>query len=318
MLGAVIATMLALSPAAQAPEPFCRPQPPYRETRMEAYQRIRGRYGFRTDRAYIRRLIRRGSVFTVDVERFPMTRRERRYVELRDRLIIGQRVYRYLRRRPNLDGGISIEDAWPRDPYILVRLTRDRAQHTRALKRLMRHPEWLRTRLVTVSERALTRLQDRIDYDAPERDGIHVVGSSPDIERGVVELELITERTDHLAYFRERYGPRIATTVIATELYSPGCRSLHDYAADGTTLTVGWEAGGQATFDHVEVAEHDDRVEVGVVVHEYDGVQTADSRREEAVVTLSRPLGDRRVVDATTGRRVPLRVRERPPALPAP
>ena len=89
MLGALLGAAIALSPGAQAAqEPFCRPQPERRETRMEAYQRIRGRYGFRTDRAYIRRLIRRGVRTGGIEENFPVTRREKRYVLLRDRLEI--------------------------------------------------------------------------------------------------------------------------------------------------------------------------------------------------------------------------------------
>jgi hypothetical protein len=303
VLGALLTAVIALAPSGQAAEPFCRP--PHQETRMEAYQRIRRRYGFRADVAYIRKLIRRG-VKTEDIEIFPVTRREKRYVELRDRIDLTDRASRYLHRRPELSGGISIEDAWPHDPYVLVRLTRERARHTRALRRLMRHPGWLRTKSVAVSERALGRLNDRIDYDAPERDGFYLAGSGPDIDRGVVEIELITKRTDHLAYFRERYGRRVATNVIATERYSPACQFLYDYVADGARLTVGWEAGGGATFDHVEVAERDDRVLIGVVAQVFNGPR-AGGASADATVTLSRPLGDRRVIDASTGRRVPRR-----------
>jgi hypothetical protein len=220
VLGALLGAAIALSPGAQAAqEPFCRPAP--RETRMQAYQRIRGRHGFRTDEPYIRSLIRRSLVFTVDVERFPMTRRERRYVQLRDRLHLGRRATRYLLRRPELDGGTSIEDGWPGDPYILVRLTRDRAKHQRALRRLARFPRQLQTKRVPLSERDLTRIQDRIDFKAAERDGFDVVSTAPDIDRSAVTIELITARTDHLAYFRERYGRHVVTEVVATERYSP-------------------------------------------------------------------------------------------------
>lgn len=303
MLGALLTAAIALTPGAQAQEPFCRPRPVHRTTRIEAYQEVRRRYGFRADAAYVRRLIRRGRL-TSDVEIFPVTKREKRYVELRDRLDLGARASRYLRRRPRLDGGVSIEDAWPRDPYILVRLTRDRARHTRALRRLARHPRLLRTRTVAVSERALGRLNDRIDFDAAERDGLVVVSSGPDIDTSTVELELITERTDHLAYFRERYGPHIATKVIATELYSAACTTVSDYVVDGTRLDVGYEAGGDVKLDHVEVTERGDRVEIGVVVQSYNGVQTLDSRTARTTVELSRPLGDRTVIDASTGERV--------------
>ena len=311
LLAATIA-MAAPGPATEAAQqPFCRPVRE-RPTRMQEYRRYRRMFGFRSDRAYVRRLIRRG-VYSGDILRIPVTPREKRYLRIRDRLDLSEAGYRYLRRRPAVDGGISIEDDWPRDPYLLVRVTRDRREHTRALRRLVPRPRLLRTKLVAISERALGRLQDRIDWEAAERDGFHVTTSAPDIDRSVVELELITKRTDHEAYFRERYGSHVSTRLIATELFSPACRNLHDYVADGARLTIGWEAGGSVEFDRVEVAEHDDRVVIGVVVQSYNGPQTADSRREDHMLTLSRPLGGRRVIDATTGERVRLRAPLRPP-----
>ena len=48
---------------------------------------------------------------------FPVTPCENRYLRLRDRLRLGPRVDRYLRRHPGLSGGVSIEDDWPREPY---------------------------------------------------------------------------------------------------------------------------------------------------------------------------------------------------------
>jgi len=78
---------------------------------------------------------------------------------------------------------------------------------------------------VPVSERALNRLAARIDAQAAERDGFVLSGWGPDIDRSVVMPELITKRTDHLAYFRERYGPRTDTKVIATEPHPPACRN---------------------------------------------------------------------------------------------
>jgi len=119
----------------------------------------------------------------------------------------------------------------------------------------------------------------------------------------------ITKRTDTARYLRGRYGPRVRTRVVATELFSPRCRNLIDQVADGTRLTIGWQAGGTVELDHIEVAEYDDRVEIGVVVQSYNGPQPADWRRADAVVELSRPLGEREVVDATTGRLVPRRAR---------
>ena len=84
-------------------------------------------------------LVRRGR-FAYDGW-IPVTRRARRYLRLRERLTLGTRAGRYLDRRPWLDGGTSIEDGWPGEPYMLVRDTRQRSKHTRALKR--RHPSAL-------------------------------------------------------------------------------------------------------------------------------------------------------------------------------
>ena len=313
MLGTLLAAAIALSPTAQATEPFCRPVPPEPpRTRIQDYQELRELYGLRTDAAYIRRLIRRGTFTkqTVDMDRFPATPREQRYIALRDHLDLGARAYRYLGRRPDLDGGTSIEDAFPHDPYLLVRLTHDRAKHTRALRRLVRFPRLLRTKTVALSYRDMERLAARIMKAGADRDGIRVTYAEPDIGTNTVQVSVITTRTDAAAYFRARYGPRVRTRVVATELYSLRCRSLHDYVPDGARLTIGWEAGGRVTLDHIEVAEYDDRVEIGVVVQSYNGVQTLESRRVDALVELSRPLGDREVVDATTGLDVPRRGRE--------
>lgn len=307
MLGMLLGAAIALSPAAQ--EPRCRPLPePPRPTLIARYQQIREERGFRHDRAYVRRLMRRG-IYSRGFDRFPVTRREKRYLEIRDRIGLGPRAERYLRRRPSLDGGISIEDAWPRDPYLLVRLTRDRARHTRALRRISSQPRRLRTKRVALSERALGRLQDRIAFRDAERDGFFIATTAPNIDTTTVDVEVITKRADATEYFRARYGPHVRAKVIATELYHLACTSIYDYRTgpDPAQLTIGWEAGGGARFDHVQVAESEDRVVLGVVVQAPNGPRTAELRREEAAVTLSRPLGDRAVVDATTGKAVPRR-----------
>ncbi len=259
MLGALLGAMIALSPAAQ--EPRCRPLPePPRPTLIARYQQIRDERGFRHDRAYVRRLMRRG-IYSRGFDRFP------------------------------------------------VRVTRDRAEHARAIRRLAQQPRRVRTKLVALSERALGRLQDRIDSEAAEGDGFFIATTSPNIDATTVDVEVITKRADAAEYFRSRYGPHVRAKVIATELYRPACTSIYDYRTgpDPAQLTIGWEAGGGAEFDHVQVAESDDRVVLGVVARVPNGPRTAELRREEAVVTLSRPLGDRAVVDATTGERVPRR-----------
>jgi hypothetical protein len=151
----------------------------------------------------------------------------------------------------------------------------------------------------------LRRIQDRIDFDAHEADGFHVSTTGVDIDANKVDIGLITKRTDHGEYFRARYGPHVRTFVFATELTSPECAEIVSYevATDGVTLTVRYTSGGGATFDRYELVEYDDRVEIGIVEQGPNGPRRADYREGVATVTLSRPLGARRVIDATTGRR---------------
>lgn len=304
MLGSVLLASVALIGGAQQPARFC-PQPvPEPPSRIERYMDARRGFGFRSDGAYVRKLIQRG-VWAYGGW-IPVTPREQRYLRLRDRLTLGARAHRYLRRRPNLSGGVSIEDDWPRGPYVLVRLTRGRAKHTRALKALARFPRNLRTVRVRISERALRRIQDRIDFDAHEADGFHLRSSSVDIYTGTVTIGLITKRADHAEYFRARYGPHVRTFVIHTELTSPECAKIVGYrpAPDGLSLELTYESGGGATFDRVELVEYDDRVEIGVVEQGPNGPRTLELRYEATTVVLARPLGERKVVDATTGKRV--------------
>jgi hypothetical protein len=304
MLASAVIASLALLGGTQEAERFCpqpiRPEP----TRIERYMAARRTFGFRSDRAYVRMLVRRGR-FEYDGW-IPVTRRERRYLRLRERLRLGALAYRYLGRRPHLDGGTSIEDGWPGEPYMLVRLTRDRAKHTRALRRRARFPDNLRTMRVQKSYRALRRIQDLIDFDAHEADGFHLSSTGVDIDANKVDIALITKRADHAEYFRARYGRHVRTFVIATELTLPECAPLVGYevAADGVTLTVRYATGGGATFDRYELVEHDDRVEIGIVEQGPNGFRTDDYVEQEATIILSRPLGARRVIDATTGRRV--------------
>lgn len=265
----------------------------------------RAQFGFRADKAYVRMLIRK-DMWESDVGWIPVTPREDAYLRLRDRLRLGARAYRYLRRHRDLSGGISIEDDWPRGPYMLVRLTRDRKRHTIALRRLARFPDNLRTTSVALSYRQLRRLQDRISFEAHTADGFHVVGTATDVHRNEVWIELITARTDHRAYFAERYGPHVRTKVIARTLTSPGCGDLFGWLPgdDPAQIVLVFEAGGGTVADHAEVVEHADRVEIGLVVQAPNGPVTSESRPERFTVTLAAPLGDRRIIDVQTGKRL--------------
>jgi hypothetical protein len=278
-----------------------------RQAALEDYAEQRASFGFRSDIPYVKELIRRG-VWEYDVGYIPVTPAENRYLRLRDRLDLGGRAYRYLRKRRDLSGGLSVEDDWPRGPYLLLRLTRNRAAHEANLKRLVRFPKNLRTVEVRYSERQLRRFANRIDPDLRklDREGFYVSGWGPDITANTVEVELITARTDHAEYFRRRYGPAVTTKVIATERTREECADAERYeiSPGGDSLVMHWGDSGDAEPDHVEVTEYADRVEIGVVQRLPNGGQTADLVPYTIRAQLSAPLGDRPVIDAADGRRL--------------
>jgi hypothetical protein len=298
---ASIAVMASAGPASAHTCPQPKP-PPF--TRIQGYMEERAELGLRSDAAYVRRLIRRG-VWEYDVGDIPVTPAENRYLRRRDWLsqMTGP-IDRYLARHRGLSGGVSIEDAFPHPAYLLVRVTRHRALHARRLARLAPH---VRTVLVGHSVRELRAVEGRVDASPPpSADGVVVDGTGVDIDAGTVDVDVITARTDATAYLRARYGPLVTAHVIAATLTSPRCAHMVGYRSTDAGLELVYETDGVSTFDHAEVTESDERVEVAVVEQVPNGAIAGVGATGRQAVTLSRPLGGRRVVDANTGK--PLRV----------
>jgi hypothetical protein len=310
---AILAALALAAPAAAASdEPICHGQyaPPtaaeQEQAAIQEYMRLRAELGFRADEAYVRELIRRG-VWEYDVGYIPVTPAENDYLRLRDRLDLGRKAKRYLHRRRDLFAGLSIEDDWPREPYLLVRVTRDRAAHESNLQRLARFPDNLRTVQVRYSLRALRRVGNRIgdDYEALKHAGFELTQFGADIVTNTVGVSLITERTDAAAYFRDRYGP-VTVQVIATEPTFLDCEDAFYYeiSGDGRGVTIHWDRAGGVTPERIDVTEHPDRVEVGVVDRVPHGGTEDMAVHERGTVRLAQPLGERPVVDMADGRRL--------------
>jgi hypothetical protein len=266
--------------------------------------RYRRLFGLPSGRRYVRRVQRSGA--RRDDQGFAFTRREWRYWHLRARIQLSDksRLERYLDRRPGLFGGASIEDDWPARPYLLIRLTRDREAHERALRRI--YPHRLRTLVVTYPEAYLREVADAIDPDALEAEGFDVSSWGPDISLNRVFVQMISARADHQAYFRARYGPAV-TTFAAPEATRLNCTRLRRarVSSTGRSLVLHWVHSSGDAFETVEVTEHHDRVEFGIVLRVPYFGGPDDARPDSTRVRLSRPLGDRRVIDAATGRPVP-------------
>ena len=309
----VVSLVFALAGTAGAqelpPQSLCIgqsvPKPPPTEAEkeranLEDWARQRAEFGFRADIAYVKQLVERG-VWEYDVGYIPVTPAENRYLRLRDRLELGPRAARYLRAHRDIDGGVSVEDNWPREPYLLLHLKRDVAKHLAAIRKLARFPRNLRAERVKHSDRELERIADRLwkDSKALAAEGFHLTGTGHAAD-GYLHVDLITKRTDFKAYFAKRYGDAVKIEVGATELYSFQCTASDSYrvAEDGLSLTVTYSTGGGNEFARMEVTELADRVEVGVVEKVYNGPNTDDLRVMSHVAALSAPLADRPVVDA--------------------
>jgi hypothetical protein len=272
--------------------------PPTPDQTLRTYAEQRAQFGFRADRGYVRRVARQDRF----VYGIPVTRAEKRYLRLRNRMQLETGVLRYADARPAISGGVSLEDGWPGRPYWLARVTEDVGAHRIALRELSRFP--VRVRKVAHSERALRQLQASISFDAHEADGFDVRTTGVDIDRNVVTVGLITDRKDHRAYFRARYGPLVRTLVIATRSTALACSQSSAYEPVTGGLRLHWVTGGGAELERVEVTEHPGRVEVGVVERIPNGPRTMEARSASTRVDLAAPLAGREVVDAATGLRL--------------
>ncbi|RKQ90960.1 hypothetical protein C8N24_0776 [Solirubrobacter pauli] len=300
------------------------PKPPPTEaekeqSNLENWAAQRAEFGFRADIPYVKELVRRG-VWEYDVGYIPVTPAENRYLRLRDRLELGPRAERYLRAHRDVDAGVSVEDDWPREPYLLLHFKRDVAKHLAAVRRVARFPRNLRAERVRYSDRDLRKVADKLwkDSKALEAEGFYLTGTGHAAD-GFLRVDLITKRTDFKAYFAERYGDMLRIEVEATEPYGFQCTASGSYrvAADGMSVTVSYETGGGNERARVEVTEFPDRVEVGLVEKVYNGPNTADLRYETYAAPLAAPLGDRPVVDAFN-RRTLRQVGARPGQPPCP
>ena len=308
----MLATLLASVALLGSAEPICHGQfapltkEQQEQANVEDYARQRAEFGFRSDLEYVRELIRRG-VWEYDVGYIPVTAEENTYLRLRGRLDLGREAYRYLSRRRDLGGGVSVEDDWPREPYLLVRVTSRPALHLARLKRLARFPDNLRTVEVRYSARQLNRLASRIGRDRRELKaaGFDLQAWGPHIRTNTASVELITARTDHAEYFRNRYGP-VTTEVVATSPTRLECvkAGFYDVSASGRSLLLRWSTGQSRKVEQIELVEHPDRVEVGIVERAPNGIEEDDGLTGEHRVALGAPIGDRPVVDAATGRRL--------------
>ncbi len=275
------------------------------ERRVRTGQEFRRDYGMPASRRHVARVIRsREETPDFGIALSPREVRYLRALEETTQTAGWRRIERYVARRPSVSGGLSVGNDYPRGGAAIVRWTRDADRHGAALRRLARLP--VRVRRVDHSERELNRAQDRIDFDALESEGISIRGASVDVDRSRVVLDVISARPDAVQRVEERFGPLVTADVIATEPSSPVCVPVGRVTVsdDGLRLKLRYTTNSAFSFERVFVAEEDQRVRVAIVERAPNGPVTLKAESRQAQVTLSAPLGDRKLVHARNGRPV--------------
>jgi hypothetical protein len=316
---AVLAVLAAPGPAGAA---VCKvPGPEARVERDVREQiRVRGNYGFRSDRAYVQALIARHAW----LRQWGIygTGAEARYLRRRDTLRLGAKATAYLRKRPAIADWWDVRDDWPRGAYVAVFVAADPARYRGAIRRLAAFPRATRVVRVRSSERARDRVVNRIERDekALHRMGFTLI----DAERGApgtdrVDVNVVTRRHDAARVFARRYGTLVHAHSLGPTTQPLACTRAASYeiAPDGMSVTVHWSDAPRRPAA-VELIERGDRVVIGVVVRSsvYPGFGDSGG---SAVVALHAPLGARAVYDADDGERL-LQTGPAPgdPACPAP
>jgi hypothetical protein len=304
-----LAILAAFPASAAAQEKVCDVPTPAAaaERTLQDYIRVREYPGFRSDRAYVQSLLARGLRRT-PVGDIPATPREARYLFFRERLALGAVGQRYLRKHPGSTAWWSVKDNWPNEPYIVVHVTGDPQRMLARLKPVARFPRNLRVERVRYSERELDRIENRIngDYGRLRKARFTLAGSEVNLDTNRIQVAVATRRTDAAAYFAKRYGPAVRTRVISPDPTLLECATAEPYeiAPDGMSLNLAWTTGGGAVTERIEVTEHPDRVEIGIVERVPVGARTLEGRAATAVAPLSAPLGARAVYDASRGARM--------------
>jgi hypothetical protein len=253
-----------------------------------------------------RRARRRGAA----LDTVALTAPEARYVRARHAVQrVEGRARAYLRAHAAREyGGVSTEGRFPGRPFLAARLTRPRASVARGLAALL--PERVRVVRVRHMLHALGRVRERVEGDTAvlAKAGIEFTGDGLDVRRNQIVVEVITGRADVRALFGRRYGDAVHVDVIAKHPTRLACVPVDAYtpAADGRTLQVRWSSGSTSAPVRTFVAETPTAVRVGAIERVPNGPTAGVGVGRTATVALAAPLGARTVLDAETGRRLPL------------
>jgi hypothetical protein len=232
--------------------------------------------------------------------------------ELRDRVpeATRDRVHTYLDEHPDVDGGIR--SGWRDGRRVLVvGIAGSPDDVERAAAALADDRVVVERRGRSVLE--LEALSERLDEDRDElgRLGLRPVVWGPVPEAGVVEAEVIggPDPATVQRRFAERYGSDVRVVWLGPSRHREVACSFGSYAAEGTSLRVflGIDLNGEEPGPArvVRQDEHEVVVAASRLVPIGPATLLGGWQGVHADVALDRPLGDRAVVDHTTGARRP-------------
>lgn len=279
--------------------------PSFVERSIQVQQEQRRTLGLPSARRHVARVLREGRPW--GRSSLYVTEAEARWLnEINPTVSRTAAVERYARKHASdAYGGTTTEGRWPRPPYLVVRVTRDVAKHQRALTKRLDRP--VRVVKVRYTYAHLRKVQDRIDPQALAREGIKFASSGPNVRLNRVRLGVITARRDAAEVVRRLYGRAIRVEVVARDDWRPICEVGDSYtlSEDGRDLTIHYWTAPAYRFQRLELRETGPGVRVAVRELVPNLGHPLLCQFRSATIRLSAPLGDRKVVDAETGRNLP-------------
>ena len=206
------------------------------------------------------------------------------------------------------------------DPEYNVAFTGDIDAHRRELLSLYPRPDVVRVHQARYTHAELEAISDRIADESDELAalGVQWMASGVGAEANRVEVEVVAADAESARRILEgRYGPVIAVEWLGTEAWGLEKVPWQLWAVDrtGRNLTVHYSTLRAYEFERADLTEDEHEVIVDVFERAFQGGHRLIGATREATVELERPLGDRRVIDGTTGRvrerRIPTEVYER-------
>jgi hypothetical protein len=215
-------------------------------------------------------------------------------------------VKEYLRRHPQIDGGVR--EGWRDGRRLLfVALVGDAEAHKAPLTQLGGDRIAFEQAPRPLPE--LHALQDRIFDDADElrAEGFDLLLAYSDPERGVVRVELAAAGGAAAAerHFAERYGDAVAVQWRGPSRDREVPHPFGSWTSEGRLLRVffGLDNNGQKRGSACVTEEGGDRIVIELTCLQPIGPRTliGGFRRHHADVELREPVGDRAVIDASAG-----------------